>query len=166
MTRVVSPALSPALVQRFSQRDLARRLGVALPFVTQDARGRPHPMLVSYLELRAYDSRTLGLVIQGESSSARNLAERAVGTLIVVEPDVIAYVLTRLVDGPLPVAAADALGLVYFLLEIEEVREDSAAAWEAGMRVVESIRYAPPPTLDEPWARATIGALATARARA
>ena len=55
-------------MERLSQRELERRLGVGLPLVTLDAEGRPHPMLVSYLELRAYDARTLGLVIQAESS--------------------------------------------------------------------------------------------------
>jgi hypothetical protein len=123
-------------------------------------------MLVSYLELRAYDTRTVGLVIQARSASARNLAERGVGTLIVVEPDVIAYVTTRHLDGPLPIDGGEAFGLGYFLLEIEEVREDSAADWEAGARIVQPIRYEPMPTLSEPWARATLAALASPRARA
>ena len=57
-------------------------------------------------------------------------------------------------------------GLGYFLLEVEQVLEDTAADWEAGMRVTETIRYAPVPTLAEPWARATLAALATPRARA
>jgi hypothetical protein len=166
MTRTVSPALSPALVERLSQRDLARRLGVGLPFVTQDSRGRPHPMLVSYLELRAYDARTLGLVIQGDSTSGRNLAERGVGTLIVVESDVIAYVMARLLDGPMPVEGGEPFGLAYFLLEVDEVREDSAADWEAGARIVQPIRYEPVPSLAEPWARSTMAALASPRARA
>src|SRR5437667_170791 len=63
MTRVVGPELSAQLVERFSQRDLPRRLGIAIPFVTVDAEMRPHPMLLSYLEVRAYDTRTVGLVI-------------------------------------------------------------------------------------------------------
>jgi hypothetical protein len=166
MTRRMSPALSPALVERLSQRDLRARLGVGLPFVTRDAEDRPHPMLVSYLELRAYDVRTLGLVVQSHSTSARNLTERATGTLILVEPDVIAYVMMRRLDGPLPIEGGEPFGLAYFLLEVDEVREDSAADWEAGIRIVEPIRYAPVPTLDEPWARATIAALASPRARA
>ena len=48
----------------------------------------------------------------------------------------------------------------YFLLEVEEVLEDSAADWEAGMRITGAARYAPAPTLEEPWARATLDALA------
>jgi len=166
MTRVTGASLPPALVERLGQRDLERRLGVGLPFVTVDAEGRPHPMLASYLEVRAYDARTVGLVIQARSSSARNLAERQVGTLILVEPDAVVYVKLRALDGPLPVDGGESFGLGYFLLEVLEVREDAATGWEAGMRITEPIRYAPPPTLAEPWARATLAALAAPRARA
>ena len=166
MTRLVGRGLSPALVERLSQRDLERRLGVGLPLVTLDAEGRPHPMLVSYLELKAYDARTVGLVIQAESSSARNLAERRVGTLIVVEPDAIVYAKMRALDGPLDVPEGDAFGLGYFLLEVEQVLEDTPADWEAGVGITAAMRYGPVPTLAEPWARATLAALASPRARA
>ena len=166
MTRNVGTALTPALVERLSQREVRRRLGIALPFVTVDDDGRPHPMLLSYLEVRAHDTGTVGVVIQARSGSARNLIGRGVGTLMIVEPDTTVYVKTRLVDGPLPVPGGGDHGLGYFLLAVEEVREDSAAEWEAGMRITEPIRYEPPPTLDEPWARATIAALAQPRARA
>ena len=164
--RSLGPTLTPTLVERLAQRDLASRLGVAIPFVTVDVDGSPHPMLLSYLEVRAYSATTVGLVIQARSGSARNLAQRGVGTLLVLEPDANVYVKTRLVDGPLPVDDALDLGLGYFLLEVEQVLEDTAADWEAGMRVTETIRYAPLPTLTEPWARATLAALATPRARA
>ena len=166
MTRSLGRALSQALVERFSQRDIARRLGAALPFVTVDPDGRPHPMLLSYLEIRAYDTRTVGLVIGGRTRSARNLVERGVATLLAIEADVTVYVKLRAVDGPLPVAGAGEHGLGYFLLEVDEVLEDAATDWEGGMRITNGIRYAPAPTLDEPWARATLAALAEPRARA
>lgn len=166
MTRSIGSDLSSALFERFDHHDLANRLGVGLPFVTLDAQGRPHPMLLSYLELRAYDSRTLGLVIQAGSGSARNLVERGAGTLIVVEPGAIVYVKTRVLDGPLAVEGGEPFGLGYFLLEVEQVVEDSVADWEAGMRISQSIRYEPVPSLAEPWARVTMTALATPRARA
>jgi hypothetical protein len=166
MTRSLGPALTEALVDRFSQRDLRSRLGVALPLVTVDADGRPHPMLLSYLEVRAYDPRTVGLVMLGRSRSATNLVERGTATLMAVEPDGTVYVKLRAVDGPLPVEGGGEYGLGYFLLEVEDVLEDAAADWEAGMRITDPIRYAPAPTLDEPWARATLAALAIPRARA
>src|SRR6516162_4172356 len=166
MTRSLGRSLSQALVERFAQRDLARRLGAALPFVTTDAQGRPHPMLLSYLEIRAHDTRTVGLVIGARTRSASNLAERRTATLLVIEPDVTVYVKLRTVDGPLPVADAGQHGLGYFLLEVDEVLEDAAADWEGGMRIMSGLRYGPPPTLDEPWARATLAALVAPRARA
>ena len=165
MTRLVAASLSSELVERLSQRDLDRRLGIGLPLVTLDAEGQPHPMLVSYVELRAYDTRTLGLVIQAESTSAHNLVERRAGTLIIVEPDTIVYAKMRTLDGPLSVTGGEAYGLGYFLLEVTQVLEDTTADWEAGMRVTETIRYSPVPTLAEPWVRATLAALATPRAR-
>ena len=166
MTRSLGRELTPDLVERFSQRHLARRLGVGLPFGTVDPDGRPHPMLLSYLELKAYDSRTVGLVIGARTRSARNLQERGAGTLLAIEPDMTVYVKLSTVDGPLPVADSGEYGLGYFLLEVEEVLEDAAADWEGGMRITSGVRYAPPPTLDEPWARATLAALAEPRARA
>lgn len=164
MARSLGRSLSPALVERFAQRDLPARLGTALVFVTVDEAGRPHPMLLSYLEVRAYDAGTLGLVIQSRSRSARNLAGRGAGTLIVAEPDGIFYVKCRALDGPLPVAGAEHLG--YFLLAVEDVLEDAAADWEAGLRLVQPLGYAPAPDLGAPWVRATLAALATPRARA
>jgi hypothetical protein len=166
VTRITGRSLTPDLVERFSQRELATRLGTALPLVTSDAEGRPHPMLLSYLEVRAHDAGTLGLVVQARSGSARNLVERQVATLLVVEPDAVVYVKLRALDGPLPVPGGEALGLGYFLLAVEEVLEDRAADWEGGMEITSGIRYAPAPTLEEPWARATLAALATPRVRA
>jgi hypothetical protein len=166
MTRSLGATLSPALVERFSQRDLRSRLGRVLPLVTVDAEGRPHPMLLSYLEVRAHDPGTIGLVILARSRSARNLAERQTGTLIVLEPDAVVYVKMRAVDGPLPVPGGGPWELGYFMMAVEDVLEDAAADWEGGMRITQASEYAPAPTLDEPWAQATLAALAEPRARA
>jgi hypothetical protein len=165
VARSLGRSLPAALVERFSQRDLAARRGQALPFVTVDEAGRPHPMLLSYLEVRAYDGGTLGLVIQSRGRSARNLAARRVGTLIVVEPDAVFYVKCRALDGPLPVAGRET-DLGYFLLAVDDVLEDSAADWEGGVRITQGLAYAPAPELDAPGTQAILAALAAPRARA
>jgi hypothetical protein len=157
--------LTSALLERFSQREVERRLGIAVPFVTVDGEQRPHPMLLSYLEIRAHDAGSVGLVILARSQTARNLTARQTGTLIVVEPEVTFYVKLRALDGPLPVPG-ESFGLGYFLLAVEDVLEDAAAEWEGGMRITGAITYAPAPTLEEPWARATLAALAAPRASA
>ena len=155
--------LPPTLGARLSQADLPSRLGVALTLTTIDGRHRPHPMLVSYLEIRAYDASTVGLVIQRGTGSARNLASRDVATLAIIEPDLVAYVKMRRIDGPLPVAEDERLA--YFLLAVEDVREDKAAEAEAGAAIVQGLRYAPA-ELDSAWARATLAAVKMPRARA
>jgi hypothetical protein len=165
VSRSLGAALPPPLVERLSQRDLPRRLGVALPFATVDHAGRPHAMLLSYLEVRAYDAGTVGVVVQAASSTARNLAQRGAATLFVVEPDGVVYVKMRVVDGPLDVEAPRS-DLGYFLLAVEEVLEDSPADWETGVRITSAIEYRPAPALDAPWVRATLAALASPRARA
>ena len=164
VSRSLGTVLPVALVERLSQRDIARRLGVALPFVTVDEAGRPHAMVLSYLEVRAYSPGTLGLVIQARSGTARNLVARGVGTLLIVEPDAVIYVKTRVIDGPLDVTD-DHFGLGYFLLGVEDVVEDAAAEWESGLRITSAIEYRPVPALDAPWVRATLAALAAPRAR-
>jgi hypothetical protein len=166
VSRSLGPELPAALLERFSQRDLQSRLGIAVPFVTVDAEGRPHPMLLSYLEVRAHDAGSVGIVILARSQTARNLTTRTTATLIVVEPDATFYVKLRALDGPLPVAGGEPYDLGYFLLAVEDVLEDAAADWEGGMRITGAIAYAPPPTLEEPWARATLAALAAPRATA
>jgi len=164
MSLKVGQALTPALLERLSQRDLESRLGLALPLVTVDAGRRPHPMLISYLELRAYDASTVGLVIRAGSDSADNLAERQVATLVITEPDVVAYVKLRRIDGPLPVKEDPRLA--YFLLAVEEVREDAASPEEGDARIVGGPRFAPVLRLDSPWARVTLAAVSRPRARA
>ena len=87
-------------------------------------------------------------------------------TLLLVEPDTVTYVKLRALDGPLPVEGGEPYGLGYFLLAVEDVLEDAAADWEGGMRITTAISYRPVPSLEEPWARATLAALASPRARA
>jgi Pyridoxamine 5'-phosphate oxidase len=156
--------LPAALLARLSQRDLPEHLGKGLPLVTIDAQGRPHPMLLSYLEVRAVDAGSLAVVIGAGGQSARNLAERGRASLLLIEPGMTFYVKASVVDGPLEVE--DQPGLALFLLAVEEVLEDRATGREAGTQIVSGIRYAPPPVLHEPWAHATRAALAAPRPRA
>lgn len=146
--------LSPALVERLSQRDLASRLGVAMPVVTVDPEGRPHAMLCSYLEILADGERTLRLAIGARSRSARNLTERRMATVLIVEPELAVYIKTRLRRGP--VAFGD---LARFDLRVEDVQEDRPAAWEEGLHITGGITYGPVPALESAWARSTLAAL-------
>lgn len=154
MARSLGSALTPALLARLSQDDLAARLGVALPLITVDAVGRPHPMLVSYLELLAVEPGTIRLAIGAGSRSAANLDARGGATLLLVEAGLTVYVKCRAAGRGRVVGQ-----LVRFDLQVEDVLEDSAAAWEEGLGVTSGIRYGPLPDLASDWARATMAAL-------
>jgi hypothetical protein len=154
MSRSLGPALPPGLLTRFSQRDLPSRLGRGLPFLTLAADGTLHPMLCSYLEWLAVDARTLRLAIAAQSRSARNLAERGVGTLLLVEPTLTIYIKCRATGAPVRLGE-----LARFSLVVEDVLEDSPTAEEGDVRITGGITYAPTPTLEEEWAKAVLAAL-------
>ncbi len=161
MSRSLGPRLPADLMARLSQVELAAHLGKAIPLITLDAEGRPHPMLLSYLEVRAQDPRTIRIVIGAGSQSARNLVERRVATLLLVEPEQTVYVKARTRTGPAPVEDLPNCGL--FVLGVEDVLEDAPTEWESGIRVTGGVRYAPPPSLDKAWVRATLKALTLER---
>ena len=154
MSRSLGAELPPGLRSLFSQADLGPLLGRALPFVTLSADGSLHPMLCSHLEWLAVDAGTLRLAISGRSRSARNLEERGVGTLLLVEPALTIYIKCRAMGPPLRLGA-----LARFTLAVEDVLEDSPEEAEGDARIVSGIRYAPPPSLAEPWARDVLAAL-------
>ncbi len=154
MSRSLGAALPPELVTRFSQTDLASLLGRGLPFLTLAADGTLHPMLCSYLEWLAVDARTLRLAIAARSRSARNLEERGVGTLLLVEPALTIYIKCRTTGAPLRRGE-----LARFSLAVEDVLEDSPTAEEGDGRITGGITYAPAPALEEAWAVAVLAAL-------
>ena len=154
MSRSLGATLTPELQRRLSQVDLAARLGRAVPLITVDAAGHPHPMLCSYLELLAVDARTIRVAIAAHSGSARNLVGRRAATLLLIEPGLVVYVKCRAAGAPR--LRED---LACFDLEVEEVLEDAATGWEEGVGITAGIAYAPLPALDAPDAQRVLAAL-------
>jgi hypothetical protein len=140
--------------KRLSQQDLPRLLGRALPLLTVDDRGRPHPMLCSYLELLAVNATVIRVAIGARSGARRNLEARGVATLLVIEPGVTTYIKCR--ASGTPTLSGD---LARFELIVEDVLEDEAAEGEAGARITGGLTYAPAPALDSEWARAVLATL-------
>lgn len=154
MSRALGATLPAALVLELSQSDLPSRLGLAIPLLTVDADGRPHPMLLSHLEILAVSASILRVAIGGRSRSAANLAARGHATLLLIEPAHTFYVKCRAAGAPLVLG-----DLARFELAVVEVLEDAAAAWEEDLRITGGITYAPAPALDAPWVRDTLVAL-------
>ena len=154
MTRSLGASLPPALEARLAQRNLPGLLGRALPLLTVDERGRPHPMLCSYLELLAVSASRIRVIVGARSSTRRNLEARGVATFVLAEPDLTFYVKCRAAAPPLAVGE-----LARFELAVEDVLEDAAAEYEHGACITSGLTYAPVPALDSEWARAALAAL-------
>ena len=154
MSRSLGASLPEDLRHALSQSDLAARLGRGLPLLTLDSDGRPHPMLCTYVEILAISAEALRVVMGATSGSARNLAERRVATLLIVEPERVVYVKCRATGAPLMAGA-----LARFTLKVKDVLEDDALAWEGGARITSGIVYAPAPSLDTPEIQAGLALL-------
>jgi len=154
MSQSLGATLPADLLRALSQGDLATRLGRALSLITLDAGGRPHPILVSYVEVLAVSADVIRLAVGADGSAARNLAERGAATLLVVDADWTMYVKCRAAGAPLI-----APPLARFTLRVEDVLEDSAAEWEGGARITGGIVYAPALGLDAPEVKATVALL-------
>ncbi len=154
MSRRLGFTLPPPLLAALSQDDLASRLGLAIPLLTVDEEGRPHPMLLSHLEILAPAPDTIRIVVAAGSRSAANLAARGHATLLLVEPAHTYYVKATATAGPFGFGS-----LTRFDLTVTEVLEDAPAAWEAGLGVTSGITYAPAQRLDSDVARETLAAL-------
>ena len=150
MARRIGRELTPALVYRLSQRDLAPLLGRAIPLITGDADGRPHPMLCSYLELLAVDARTIRVAINAPSGSATNLASLGVATLLLVERGLAVYVKCRAAGPPRAFGSLARLDLL-----VEDVLEDFATAAEGDAAITAGITYAPVLEMDSQLVRET-----------
>jgi len=158
VSRSLGAALPPALEERLSQKDLPRLLGRGLPLLTVDDRGRPHPMLLSYLEVLAVSATTVRVAIGARSNSRRNLEARGAATLLIAESDVTMYVKCRAAGAPLIAGE-----LARFDLVVEDVLEDVAEEGEGGARITGGVTYAPVQALDSDWARATLAVLRAER---
>jgi flavin reductase (DIM6/NTAB) family NADH-FMN oxidoreductase RutF len=154
VSRSLGASLPPALQARLSQADLPRLLGRGVPLVTLDAAGRPHPMLLSYLEILARSATVIRVAVGTGSNTARNLETRGAATLLIAEPEATVYVKCRAAGAPL--VSGD---LARFELAVEEVLEDSAAEGEGGARITGGVTYAPVPALDGDRGRATLALL-------
>jgi hypothetical protein len=111
-------------------------------------------MLASYLEMRATGPDIIRVVLGASSRSAANLEARGAAVLLLVDEHRTVYVKCRMAGS-----ATRQDALARFDLAVEDVLEDTPAAWEAGLRITSGIAYAPAPALDQPPARNVLALL-------
>ena len=125
MSRSLGNQLPAALVQLWDGRRLGQKARFAVLLTTIDARGYPHPAMLSVGEVLARDPQNLRLALYANSSTSNNL--RRSGSLsLALAADGFAYYVkatAREMQGPLP----NLQGLAAFAVTIDEVLEDGEA---------------------------------------
>ena len=129
---------------------------LAIVLATVDPYGWPHPALLSYAEILAFDATRLRLGLHAGSRSSRHLKESGRATLVFADAELCLYV--KVESHPLA-AAPGAPELARFELVVRDVLEDQAEGEEAGARLSGGLTIAWP---GEPEA----GAERSARVRA
>lgn len=135
MATVLGSRLPEELVARLGA-DRTAMEGTAVPICTIDAAGFPHPAMLSYGELAADAPDAFRAAVYGSSTTARNLRQRHVLTLLFVDADVTCYVKARVAGDEAPHPSAS--GVVVFPCAVESVLVDQVDASREPAAVIET----------------------------
>ncbi|MEW6321623.1 MAG: hypothetical protein AB1635_11125 [Acidobacteriota bacterium] len=129
------PGLPPALVERLRADRDGLDAGLGILVCSMDEAGRPHPMMLSPLEIVALDARTLRVATYADSRSTRFLDARGHVTVMFVDAGEAVYVKGAAWRLPPP---AGFPGLARFEVRAIVVLEDATDAGLEGAAVIES----------------------------
>jgi hypothetical protein len=119
MSRSLGKELPPSLLTLLNGEDIPNKTGLALLMTTVDARGYPHPALLSVGEVFAPSSTELRLALYATSSTTNNLRRSGGFTVSLARGGMGYYVKATARELP------DALpGLAAFRATVDEVLED------------------------------------------
>jgi hypothetical protein len=140
MTRVLGEVLPDNLYSLLDGRDLSGQMGKAIQIVTPDARGWPHPALLSYGEVVAVDRRHIRLAIYRESTTSGNLRREGKLTLCLIQAGIAYYIKAQTRAQQEPMAGHP--HLTRFESVVEAVLEDGAREdLEPGAGVTSGITF-------------------------
>jgi hypothetical protein len=128
MSRLIGHHLSDPLLEILSAGRAVERADRAIVICSVDEQGRPHPAMLSSLEVVARDARHVRLAVHASSRTARNLTANKHLTVILADETGVHYVKG---DAELSTASmSSAPALSAFTLHVDRVLEDSPAAYE------------------------------------
>jgi hypothetical protein len=127
MSRQLGTELPESLLSLLDAHDLPSRAGKAILITTIDARGRPHPALLSYGEVVAIDAHRLRLATYRSSGTSDNMRRSGHLTLCLIEAGMAYYLKTRAVEQESPWARFPELARFEATVEqvlVDQARED------------------------------------------
>ncbi len=140
MSRSLGKELPADLYRRLEGNDLESCGEKAIAICTVDARGWPHPAMLSYFEVIARDRRNLRLAIGKDSTTTKNMRRNGKLTLLVIDERVAYYIKGHVQE--LKPAMDSAPHNSKLGMEVEEVLADEADQQsEAGAYVTSGITY-------------------------
>jgi hypothetical protein len=137
MSRLIGHHLSEPLVEMLSAQRAVERADRAIVICSVDEQGRPHPAMLSSLEIIARDARHVRLAVHAASRTARNLTANKHLTLILADETGVHYVKGDAVLTTASMLAAPAMSA--FTLHVDRVHEDTPADYEQAT-IVSGIR--------------------------
>lgn len=128
MSRLIDIQLTAPLLERLSVGRALAHANNAIIVCTIDDEGKPHPAMLSSLEVVAKDAQNLRVATHGSSRTTHNLHVRSALTLVVADSSGVFYikghatqVLATLISAP---------ALTVFNVRVTGVLEDNPAAYE------------------------------------
>lgn len=128
MSRLIGHHLTETLLQTLSADRALERADHAIVICSVDEQGRPHPAMLSSLEIVARDARSIRLAVHASSRTARNLTANAHLTLILADETGVYYVKGNATLTSASMRAAPALSM--FTLHVDRVLEDRPGDYE------------------------------------
>jgi hypothetical protein len=159
MARLIGHHLTESLLETLSVERGLGRSDHAIVICSVDEQGRPHPAMLSSLEIVARDARHVALAVHAASRTARNLAANRHLTLILADESGVHYVKGDAALTSASMTAAPALSA--FTLHVDRVLEDTPSDYEHA-QIVSGIRIARA-AVDADRAQAILRELSTGR---
>jgi hypothetical protein len=140
LAKLVGTELPDDLYERLRGDRPEEYAGKAILLSTLDAEGWPHPSMLSYFEVVAFDRRNLRLAANAGSSTAENMRRRAVATLSIIDERLAYYVKGRVAELGRELHSSPHNSA--FNLAVERVLADEAnEEYEAGAYVTGGVTY-------------------------
>jgi hypothetical protein len=113
---------------------------LAIVVCTVDDDGWPHPAMLSYYELAAFDARNIRLAVYNDSRTCANLRTRGQATLIVVDEGLTCYIRGRVAEVAATMVSAPFNALLNLRVD-QVVFDEPPPDLEPGAFVTSGITY-------------------------